>query len=130
MVALILSTSPLFSRRSLNILDMLEDVLQGVLAEDEEIVVLAAKPVCTHLQLVGALLTADVEDAFFRQAEHRLQREGGLADARLTAEEHDRARYETTTEHAVQFLVVQVDARIVVIGDFAQSEGSPDGSGG
>ncbi len=79
---------------------------------------------------MGALLTADVEDAFLRQTEHRLQREGGLADARFSAEEHDRARYETATKHTVQFLVVQVDARIVVVGDFAQPEGSPDGSGG
>ena len=51
---------------------------------------------CTHLQLVGALLTTDVEDSLLRHLQRRLQLECGLADARFAAQEHDGAWYEAT----------------------------------
>ena len=69
---------------------MVEDGFKGVFAEDEEVlclgraVVLASQAVGTHLELMGGLLTADVENLLLRHAEHGLEREGGLADARLT----------------------------------------------
>ena len=64
---------------------MVEDVLEGVLAEDEEVVIVTAKAIGTHLQLVGALLAADVEDALLGHVEHRLQRERRFSDARFAA---------------------------------------------
>ena len=68
----------------------------------------------TYLQLVGGFLTADVENLLLGQTEHGLEREGGLADARLTAQEYDAARNETATEDTVQFSIVHVDTGIVL----------------
>ena len=102
---------------------MFEDMLQRVLAEDEEIlIVVMGDAVGAHLELMGTLLTADVEDLLLGHVEHRLQREGGFADAGFTTEEYDAARDETATEHPVEFLVVHVDAGIVVVGDVAELE--------
>ena len=63
---------------------------------------------------MGAFLTADVEHALVRQGEHGLEGERRFADARFTAKEHDAARHESATQHAVQFVVVHIDARVVL----------------
>jgi len=54
-------------------LDMIEDGFEGIFTEDQEIVVVFPQAFCTHLQLVGTLFTADVENALIREAEHCLQ---------------------------------------------------------
>ena len=106
---------------------MLENVLEGVLTENQKIVVLcgakrqsravAHETVGTHLQLVGTLLTADIQDFLLCQTEHGLQGEGGFSDTGLTAQENDAAWHQTTSEHTVQLVVVHVDTGIVVVGD-------------
>ena len=101
---------------------MLEHVLERVLAEDEHVVVVTAEPIGAHLQLVGALLAADVENLLLRQAEHGLQRQRTLADAWFTAQQHDAARHEPATQHTVQLFVVHVDARVVVVRYVAEPE--------
>jgi hypothetical protein len=58
--------------------------------------------------------------------EHGLEGEGGLADAWLAAKKDDAARNETTAEDAVQFLVVHVDARVILVGNVAEAEGFAD----
>ena len=53
---------------------MFKDMLQGILTEDEKMVVLLmGDAVSAHLQLVGALLSTDVEDLLLGHTEHRLQ---------------------------------------------------------
>ena len=97
-----------------------------VLAEQEKMVVVDGRTVDrkalgTHLQLMGTLLTADVEDAQ-GQVEHGLQGECGLADARLAAQQDDASRHQTTTKYAVQFGVAHVDAWVVSGADVAESQ--------
>ena len=97
-------------------------MFEGVLAEDEEVVIFPSQTVGTHLQLVGALLTADVENLLLWHAEHGLQRESRFTYARLTAKKYDGTRHETTAQNTVQLLVMHVDAGIIVIGDFTESK--------
>ena len=104
----------------LHVLDMVEHIFERVLTENEEVVVIPAQPIGAHFQLVGALLTADIENLLFRQAEHRLQGQCTLANARFATQQHDAARHQTTTEHAVQLFVVHVDARVIMVGDVLQ----------
>ncbi len=58
-----------------------------------------------ELDLLGRFLGRDVDDRPVRLTEHSgcLENEGGLADARVTTEEHKRTRHEATTEDAPEF---------------------------
>ena len=109
---------------------MVEDGFERVLGEYEQIVVFATKATGPHLELVGRFLAADIEDLFLGETEHGLEREGGLADARLTAQEYDAARNETATEDTVQFSIVHVDTGIVLRTDLVKTEDTTCGSGG
>ena len=102
---------------------MVEDVFQGVLAENQEVFILLVRNTLgTHLQLVGALLTTDVEYAPVCQLEHGLQREGRLANARLAAQQHNAAGHQSAAKYPVQLAVVHVDARVVVGGNLFQPQ--------
>lgn len=71
---------------------MVENRFEGVLAEDEEVVRPLQPPLLrggnkslgTHLQLVGTLLTADIQHPFLWQVQHGLEGEGRLADTGFT----------------------------------------------
>src|SRR5690606_17530502 len=64
--------------------------------------------------LGGGLLAGDVEHGLLpRHAGGGLQQEGGLADAGLPGQQHDRAGDETAAEHAVEL----ADARRAGAGD-------------
>ena len=69
---------------------------------------------------MGALLTADIEDFLLGEGEDGLEQEGALADARLSAEEHDAAGNETAAEDTVQLVVVHVYAGVVVAAYFRE----------
>ena len=91
-----------------------KDAFERRLAQQKAVAAPAAEAVGAQLDLTFALLAADVEHAAARHAEHGLQQEGRLSDARFTAEQDDFARYKSTSEHAVQFGVARVDAHLVV----------------
>ena len=101
---------------------MVEDLLKRILGEDEEIIILAAQTVGAHLQLMGTLLAADVEDALLWHVKHRLQRERTFADTRLSAKKHNAAWHEPAAQNAVQLFVVHVDAWVIVVGDVTQAQ--------
>ena len=58
------------------------------LAEDGTIAIVAAQALGTHAHLFGTLLTGDVKRTQVLAAQRNLQAEGGLSDARLSADEH------------------------------------------
>jgi len=112
----------------LHFLNVVEDGLELVLAEEQERAVSgfsrgewSLQSLCTHLELMGALLAADVEDAQ-GQAKHGLQGERGLADAGFAAQQDDAAGHQSAAKDAVQLLVLHVDARIVGGADVAETQ--------
>jgi hypothetical protein len=70
---------------------------------------------------VGRFLTTDVEDAFFGHLEYGLKRKCGFANTRLTAQEYNATWHKSATEDTIQFPVMHVDARIVVVGDVSET---------
>ena len=54
-----------------------------------------------HLQLLGALLTANIQHALVFQVEYCLQSERALAYTRLTSQQHYASLYESSAKHAV-----------------------------
>ena len=102
---------------------MCKDVCKVGLTEDMHIVVLLVwNAVGTHLQLMSTLLAADIQYLAVVHPEDGLQRQRALAYARFAAEEHYRARHETTAEHTVELVVVKVDARFVLRAYLAQQQ--------
>ena len=79
-------------------------------------------PFGSHLQLVGALLAADVKYAAVGHSQYCLQRKRALAYARLTAEQDYRAGHKPAPKHPVEFSVVHVYARLVLGGYLAQEQ--------
>ena len=71
------------------------------------------QPFGTQFQLSRAFLARDVEDAFLGHPQDGLQHQCRLADARLSAYQHQRPLHQSATQYAVQFGVVQVDAGFV-----------------
>ena len=61
-----------------------------------------------HLQLLGALLTTNIQHALVFQVEYRLQSERALAYTRLTSQQHYASLNESSAKHAVEFFVVHV----------------------
>ena len=105
---------------------MVKYLLQRIGAENKEIVTIGqtagSKAFGAHLELMGTFLTADVKHLLVCQVEHGLQRKCGLTDARLTTQQHDAARDEATTQHAVELGILHVDTRIIVRRDILQSQ--------
>ena len=97
-----------------------EDIVQRGFAQQVTLAVHAAPgdAVGTHAQLLRALLTRDVEHTAGADAQHVLQHQRGLADARLSSKQHDAARHEAATQHAIEFVTWQVDAGLVFGTDF------------
>ena len=50
-----------------------------------------------------------------------LQQHGRLADARIAAEQGDRAQHQPAAEHAIELVHARGDARLVRFGDFGQA---------
>ena len=114
----------------LHVLGMLEDFFEGVGTKNEEVVgdgivgrcgssgvgrnMGGGEALGAHLELVGALLAADVEHALVGQCQHGLQRQRGLAYAGFAAQQNDAAGHQPAAQDTVQLLVVHVDARVVV----------------
>ena len=81
-----------------------------------------ADAVGTQFQLARALLAAHIQNPQVWQAQHGLQNQRRFADARFSAKKCERTRHESATQHAVQFVVMQVDARFVVSLDLGHRE--------
>ena len=57
----------------------------------------------THLDLLFALFSADVEQSAVGDCQCRLKQKGALADAGFAAQKHKTAWYDTATEYTVEF---------------------------
>ena len=84
--------------------DLFEDALEAGLGEDVERRPLDAEPLAARLDLVLGLLAGAVEHRAdrLREVRRRLQQQRRLADARLAADEHQRAGHDAAAEHAIE----------------------------
>ena len=86
---------------------------RGVAKNQATVVVAMLNAVGTHLQLLGAFLTANIQNLTFGHPQYRLKRERALSYTRLSAKQHYRARHKPAAKHSVQLGVVHVHARLV-----------------
>ena len=95
-------------------LDLLENQFQRGFAQDDHMVTFGfGQSFSTHLQLVCTLLSADVKHPLVCHLEDGLQRQRTLSNAWLAAQKGDGARNKSASQHAVQLVIVHVDARFV-----------------
>ena len=83
--------------------------------------IVSEEAVCSHLDLLLALLAAYVEYAEAGHAQHGLQQEGGLAYAGLTAQQDEGALDESAAQHSVELTVEGVDALLAAMLYLAES---------
>ena len=88
---------------------MCEHRLKRGLAHYMAVATLVGYTVGTQLYLLHALLARHIKHPARGHTQDCLQHECRLSDARLTAQQHKRARYKTTAQHAVQFGIAQVN---------------------
>ena len=86
--------------------DLLEDALDAGLGQQVERRVADAEPLAARLHLVLGLLAGRVEHrpVHAREVGRRLQQQRRLTDARLAAEQHQRAGHDAAAEHAVELV--------------------------
>ncbi len=86
-------------------LELFQDALEARLGEQIQRRAPDAEPLAARLHLVLGFLARAVEHRpdVARDVGRRLQQQRGLADARLAAEQHHRARHDAAAEHAIQF---------------------------
>ena len=87
-----------------------DDVLERGLAEQQTLFILNADPVGAHFDLLGALLAGNVENGHPGQTYGHLKGQRGFTDTGLAAEQHERSGDKSAAEHAIEFVVEQVDA--------------------
>ena len=81
-----------------------------------------ANAVGAHFDLFFAFFAADVQD-FSGQLQGHLEHEGAFADARLAADEHQRARHDAPSEYPVEFFIGGAHALGVAGLDLGQGRG-------
>ena len=99
------------------LVDLCDDVLQLRLGIYDALLVGYAQTRGAHLDLLGRLLARDVERPEAVVAERHLQRQRGLAYARLAAKKDQRSRHQTAAQYAVQLAYARVDAFDVALAD-------------
>ena len=82
---------------------MLEDALHVGFVQEVELRLGRADTVGTHLNLLFALLAADVEQSPVADGQGGLQQQGALADARFATEQHKASWHDAAAEHSVEF---------------------------
>ena len=97
----------------LHLAGAVQDVFEQGFTQDQAIAVVAAKPLRAQLDLFGTLLAADIQRFEACAAERNLERQGGLADSRLAADQHHRTLHQAAAQHAVQFAAAQRKAVVV-----------------
>ena len=112
-------TESITSAARLQALDLLEDALERGLGHQVEPAALDAEPLAAQLDLALRLLARDVEHAAVGAAEQvrHLQQQRALADPRLAADQHQRARHDPAPEHAVELVDARGDARLLGVVD-------------
>ena len=78
----------------------------------------------SHLELLLTLLTADIEYLKVSHAQNSLEQEGGFADARLTAQQHEGAFHQSAAQHTVELGIVGVEAHLCGALHLAEEMGS------
>ena len=101
--------------RRLDARDLLENPLEARLGEQVERRVADAEPLAARLDLVLGLLAGAVEHRADRARHVRrgLQQQRRLADARLAAEQHQRAGHDAAAEHAIELVDAGRQARVL-----------------
>lgn len=101
------------------------------LREDEEVGHERVEPPRAESHLPRRFLSGDEQhlSARFREPFRSLQEQCRLSDARLSADEHDRARHEPAAEHTVEVGKPGRQARRVLFGDLADGDGAARGDG-
>ena len=108
--------------RRLDARDLVEDALEARLGQQVQRRVADGEPLAARLDLMLGLLAGAVEHGpdRARHVRRRLEQQRRLADARFTAEEHQRPRDHTAAEHAIElsdagrqpFVVLDLDVRV------------------
>ena len=70
---------------------------------------------------MGTLLTAHIHHFHVGQMKNGLKCECTLSDARLTAQERDTTRNQSSTQHTVQLTIVHINARLIMSRNIAQT---------
>ena len=85
----------------------LKDALHERLAENQAVGGISSQPVGPHHYLSGALFTRHIEGFEGRTRQRNLQRQGGFADARLSADQHQGTLYQSPAEDAVHLVIAK-----------------------
>ena len=72
----------------------------------------------SEVEMVGALFAAHIKDVAVLHAQDGLQREGAFANAGLAAQKHDATRHQSAAQHAVELVILHVDAWLVLRRNF------------
>ncbi len=94
---------------------MSENVGGGIVGQDKAVIALAIHALGPHLDLLLRLFARNVKYLFVRKRERDLQHQRGLADARLTANQHQGATHDPAAQHAVQLDIGRADARFLLV---------------
>ena len=92
-----------------NLLRLGDDVVHQGLGVDIAVGKIAAETFGPHLDLADAFLTRDIERLERRPHQRNLQAQGGLADARLAADQHQGALDDATAEETVHLGAAEGD---------------------
>ena len=68
----------------------------------------------TEFKLSCTFFTGHIKDFLFRHVQYGLHDERGFTDSRLTAYQDKRTRHKSATQYAIQFIIVHIDAWLVV----------------
>ncbi|ULA58433.1 MAG: hypothetical protein LZF60_50167 [Nitrospira sp.] len=113
------------NRRRLDLLNGFENLFEGCLSENEQMLAADAKPFTPHLDLPGRLLAGDIQDLFarFRQQRQSLQQQGCFPNTGITPDQHDRTGHHAAAQDAIEF------AHSRALPRFAHDFNVRDGSG-
>src|SRR5215216_1212625 len=105
-------------------INLFKDALKAGLRQKVEALRIDAQPLAAQLDLPLALFAGNVEDfaISFRELVCDLREQRGLANARIAANQYERAGDYPSAEHAVKFFDARRLSRIVLTFDLVISE--------
>jgi hypothetical protein len=92
-----------------------EDHVEVGFGDEEQMLGGHAQPVGAHLELLDGLFARDVQHGATGRGEagRQLHQQRGFADARVAADERERAGHDAPAHHALEFLHLYAQARHV-----------------
>jgi hypothetical protein len=86
---------------------------------------------CPQLHLLPRFFGADVEGAvLLGQAVGDLEQQGGFANARIAANQHQGTGDNAAAQNPIEFQIARGEARLGMLRDLSQGEGGPGGGWG